>query len=212
MQSKVGRWVRNAVVPIVTSIPWATKRLALKQSELEIDYGKSPIVKEDEGINPATLPDGAESQGDTVSKFRKGPRAGRRCPEVVVGPQADGTERRLFDFLDVTKHTLLVFAADLDVINLGTESAKILDAAQKDYNSWIAAYLVIASGNAGQGKSGPQQTILDSKMNLHTRFGATSGTIYLIRPDGYVAYRRATADLKAFTDYLQGHFEHAKHS
>jgi hypothetical protein len=47
-----------------------------------------------------------------------------------------------------------------------------------------------------------RQRVYDPEAVLHHRYGAEHESLYLIRPDGYVAYRGGPLDLAAFTDYL----------
>jgi 2-polyprenyl-6-methoxyphenol hydroxylase-like FAD-dependent oxidoreductase len=184
MKNPVGRWIRNTVVPLVAGVAFVQKKLVREQSELEIDYGTSPIVKEGGG------------------GFRDGPRAGRRCPDVLLGTKENGSAERLFDYLEADKHTLLLFMDQATTECVADGIKAFLEAIQGTYGSWMAAYVVIARSAGEERLAWPCATIIDRHRRLHVRFGAVDGTVYLIRPDGYVGYRGVTGDLGAFRDYV----------
>jgi hypothetical protein len=48
--------------------------------------------------------------------------------------------------------------------------------------------------------------LLDENLSIHKQYGATSNCAYLIRPDGYVAYRCSPADPERLSSYLRSVF------
>ena len=48
--------------------------------------------------------------------------------------------------------------------------------------------------------------LLDAEGELRRQYGAGSGCLYLIRPDGYVGYRSQPADAGRLSAYLQTMF------
>jgi hypothetical protein len=48
----------------------------------------------------------------------------------------------------------------------------------------------------------PENVFLDPDAEAHRLYGATAGSHYLLRPDGYVAYRARQAAADVLQDYL----------
>ena len=74
---------------------------------------------------------------------------------------------------------------------------------QRSFDDLINIYFVAI--DAGSVPSNPKfdgRVILDPERSLHYRYGAETECLYLIRPDGYVAYRSEPATASAFDDYL----------
>lgn len=49
--------------------------------------------------------------------------------------------------------------------------------------------------------NGKVSLLYDDEGELHRRYGAHSHCLYLIRPDGYIAYRSQLAKLELFLEY-----------
>lgn len=112
------------------------------------------------------------------------PRAGDRAPfgPYEVGPDAGGS---IFDTLRSPDHHLLLFEglrpARVPMGSTKDEIAGLLDA----YAAPIR-FNEVAAGNR----------------TLHERYGADRASVYLVRPDGHLAYRGDAADLVELKLYL----------
>jgi len=71
------------------------------------------------------------------------------------------------------------------------------------HGHWIQAYVVSDHPPAAKPADGVK-LVEDPGRKLHTRYGAESGGLYLIRPDGYIAYR--SRKLGGLDDYLAATF------
>ncbi len=115
---------------------------------------------------------------------KKGPKAGERAPHgfFEVGPEAS---KSIFEKLRGPDHHLLVFEgprSDPDRLEATYEEAKrVLDR----YGAPFVVHRVPA-GNK----------------ELHERYGARRPSLFLIRPDGHVAYRDAATDIVGLKMYL----------
>ena len=158
-------------------------------SELGINYRKSPIVHEDR----------SETMG--LHDF-PGPRAGDRVPDIPLDAVANNGAARLFDLLRGTRHHLLLFEGDrptpADYENLGTLTQQVRDR----LGPWVEPRIVIGTANNVGTRSWNLPVVLDSNRSIHHRFGASTTCSYLIRPDGYVGYRSASANAERLWAYI----------
>src|SRR5262249_10252922 len=53
-------------------------------------------------------------------------------------------------------------------------------------------------------------TLLDPSGEAHRHYGAAGGAIYLVRPDGYIAFRATLPDIEPLRSYLAAHFSFDK--
>jgi hypothetical protein len=70
----------------------------------------------------------------------------------------------------------------------------------KKYNGWIEPYLVVDAAHTENLPAGVS-AIVDREAALARRYGMEAGGLYLIRPDGYVAYR--SRSLSGLESYLR---------
>ncbi|HEX8670582.1 MAG TPA: FAD-dependent monooxygenase [Longimicrobium sp.] len=117
-------------------------------------------------------------------RFRGGPRAGHRAPDAPV--RRDGGETTLFSLCTGAAHHLLVFGADsadalrtLAAAHLGDVQAHHITHSTEVPGAW-----------------------LDESGETHRRYGIAESGYYLIRPDGYIAFRAPGLDTAPLTQYL----------
>lgn len=142
--------------------------------ELDLDYGASPLSRDDDPGLPSDLRPGLEARD-------------------VQGLQHDGQTHDLFHFLGGPKHCLLIFAKDLD------RASACAQAARTQAGDWIDVHLVVRATGAAETREGTSR-IIDPNGSLMRRYGLENGGLYLVRPDGYIAYR--TRRLDGLCDYL----------
>lgn len=119
---------------------------------------------------------------------KKGPRAGDRAPYGLfeAGPDAGGS---LFELLEGTGHHLLLFE--------GRRPDPRLEAAREE----IEKLLDRCAAPVGV------HQIPAQNRRLHERYGAKTSSLFLIRPDGHIAYRGKATDVAGLEAYLDGLFE-----
>jgi hypothetical protein len=130
---------------------------------------------------------GAGAAGDEAGDFATGPRPGQQATDVA-GLVRDGMVVRLSDVLRATCHTLLLFPD-------GTEAssqrlAALQGSACARYGGSITSHVVARS-------------LSDPDGGLRAAYGVEGEALYLIRPDGHVAYRSQPAS----ADGLRAHLE-----
>ncbi len=119
---------------------------------------------------------------------RTAPRPGERASDgpLLVG----GVMARLFDLWRDTRHHLLILSA----VEL-SEGERAAWAAFE--NDSVGVDLIVAS------PGGESSSIIDPDGWLGRVYGASPTALYLIRPDGYVAYRSVPASARAVRSYLE---------
>lgn len=166
---------RRALVEGFTMQPDELLAFRRNFEELDLDYTDSPLSLEGDASLPAELRPGLEAR-DLQDLMHK------------------GQSRDLFHFLGGPKHCLLVFAGRSD------EAFASAQAARRKAGDWIDVHLVSAKDHPGD-----ESLILDPGGALAQYYGMQDGGLYLIRPDGYIAYRTRRLDgLDAYLDGVMG--------
>ena len=175
------------VLPLVTGKRSRRARAFRFVSQLGIKYPDSSIVEEELG--------GADQA------FRGGPRAGHRAPDGPLRLVGDGRPASLFSRLRGTTHHLLLFGGwDSDVDGWVASDAE-LRALIAEYEGLFEPHLIVAGESTRVGAEIP--VYVDEPGLVHERYGLRSAGLYLIRPDGYVAFRAPGTDLRPLWSYLQ---------
>jgi 2-polyprenyl-6-methoxyphenol hydroxylase-like FAD-dependent oxidoreductase len=182
--------VRNSLIPRV--LPWALGKRSRRArvfrfvSQLGIKYPGSPIVGEDlRGADRA---------------FRSGPAAGHRAPDGPLRLAENGSEVSLFSRLLGTGHHLLLFAgrrSDAGGLASGAELRNLL----AGYEGMIQPHLIFAGDLTRIGSEAP--AYVDESGQVRERYGLAGAGHYLIRPDGYVAFRAMGPELRPLRTYLR---------
>lgn len=125
-----------------------------------------------------------------------GPNPGTRSPDaegLIVGDKPTS----LFKLLSGTEYRLLVFcgetgeASDAEIINA-------LASAQR-FAPWVKAYVITRDPDLVHGTDAVN--VFDQQGAMHRIYAANNPCIYLIRPDGFVAYR--SSDVASIDRYFE---------
>lgn len=147
-----------------------------REAQLLVHYRDSPLVGDGGGCLKAPLP-------------------GERAPDCRgLRRAAVSHPLRLFELLAHPHNTLLLYADDSTQLPAVTELAQLAGALA---GGRIKTYLIgAATSTRLDGHSIP--LIIDEAGEFQSIYGATGGTGYLARPDGYVGFPRSTPDLRRF--------------
>jgi len=178
---RVGRAVRRILPTVairVLQVPLLRKRVARFVSQTGIRYRESPLSLEAHGA--ARLEASA-------------PHAGDRAPDVELAPS-----RWLGALLHGPRHTLLLFAGQSTA--LLERFAVMSDEIGARYGRLVEPVIIRLD------PAHPAIGEVDRRGAAHARYGAGPGAIYLVRPDGYIAFRGAGTDVEALRATLRQRF------
>jgi 2-polyprenyl-6-methoxyphenol hydroxylase-like FAD-dependent oxidoreductase len=195
--------LRAEVVSFVGELGFVQARVPYELSGIGVGYPASPIVGEHHS-SPWTAEigrprDERPSLADWV-RFSRGPGPGERVPDMDLPPGWGAPT--LHELLLGTRHLLLLFdGAAATPAGYENLSAIARHVAEK-YGDRIRIAAVVPRRERPEGFAFDGPVLLDPDAEIHASFGCGSEGLYLIRPDGYVAFRSQPADLEAFAHYL----------
>jgi 2-polyprenyl-6-methoxyphenol hydroxylase-like FAD-dependent oxidoreductase len=178
---RMGRLVRQLLPTIAVrllQLPILRRRIARFVSQTGIRYRRSPLSVEAHGA---------------ARLDSRAPHAGDRAPDVELGPA-----RRLADLLHGPRHTLLLFAGQSTA--LLERFATMSDEVAARYGALVSSVIVRLD------PAHPAIGEVDRRGAAHERYGAVQGAIYLVRPDGYIAFRGAGTDVEVLRATLKQRF------
>jgi 2-polyprenyl-6-methoxyphenol hydroxylase-like FAD-dependent oxidoreductase len=193
-------FLRNRVLVPALRLPVVQNRLLDGVAELDVGYRNSSLARE---LATVDLAGDGEAAGvvDHV-RFRHGPRAGDRAPDAQGCHGSSGAPTRLFDLFRGTHFTLLLFdgpaATDAGYQRLATTARRVSTASGDD----VRAYLVVPDDRRPDGLD-DVDVVLDPDRDAHHRYAAATESLYLVRPDGYVAFRSQPATARPVLDHLR---------
>ena len=161
--------------------------------ELQIHYRDSPIV--------AGVRDGMRVPAEA---WPDGPAPGDRVPDAGPLVDASGSPRSLGQVLRGQGHTLLVLAGEADDESRHRYARLISETINRLSAVVRRGYLVIIA----DGPPAPADTVAvlaDPTLGVHGRLGAAADTLYLVRPDGYLAFRGEPPDLATLVGHVEQH-------
>lgn len=125
-------------------------------------------------------------------EFTRGPVAGDR---VVDGPcqTANGKSTRLALQMASTKFQLLLFDGFVNSEPGYQQFSDIEKAIERHYPGLIDVHVIVPALAKTPKMPKFKSLLLDAERELHNVYGASSECLYLIRPDGYIAFRSQPA-------------------
>ena len=178
---RLGRTVRQ-ILPMIAvralQLPFVRRRLARFVSQTGIRYRGSPLSLEAHGA---------------ARLDSRAPRAGDRAPDVELAPS-----RWLAELLHGPRHALLLFGGQSTA--LLERFATMRDEVASRYGQLVSPVIIRLD------PAHPAIGEVDRRGAAHERYGARQGAIYLVRPDGHIAFRGAGTDVEVLRATLKRHF------
>lgn len=186
------RFLRDHIALPALGLEFVQEKIAEVASELTINYRDSSL-----------------SRGHARPRlWRAGPHPGDRALDGECIRASDPAPTFLLRELRGTASTLLLFgageAADAALVALAQRAQALLG---DDLQTRLVLHAGIAP--ADPESIGNGETLLDPTGALHAVYGATSPALYLIRPDGYVAFRGGGDDEHGLRDALARIYQRA---
>lgn len=198
LKNPIAVGIRNHLMNFVSSLDVVKQRTGRSMSQIEIGYPKSPIVGQDQAsLWSVGMGGSAEHPGlsDWVH-FGDGPAPGARVPDLPV------TEKTLFEILRGPHFTLFCFDGAASTEEGYHRMGQIIAQTRERLGDAIQAFVVVPRDTRPEALGADVPVLFDAAGEMHRHFGARSESLYLIRPDGYVAYRCQPADEHRFSAYL----------
>jgi 2-polyprenyl-6-methoxyphenol hydroxylase-like FAD-dependent oxidoreductase len=168
-------------------------------AELDVGYRNSSLARETAAVD--LVGDGETAGVVDHVRFRSGPRAGDRAPDAQLRRRDGGAPTRLFDLFRGPHFTLLLFdgpaPSGAGYQRLATTARQVGAALRQD----VRAYLVVPDDRRPDGLD-DAEVVLDPDGDAHRRYAAAAESLYLVRPDGYVAFRSQPATAQPVLDHL----------
>lgn len=184
-------FLRNQLLSYLFKRKFFQKKLRLWMTQTRIHYRESPLSKEHA---PSFL---SALFSRKQREFRLGPRAGDRALDAEVSLKDQLEISTLFEALSGSKFVLLVFASKRLKPKLLQELKELLP---QDF----VAYLIASDEQHPLIETWNGDVIFDRSGSLRKNYGVSHSSLYLIRPDNYIAYRSYGFELPAFKKYLHG--------
>jgi 2-polyprenyl-6-methoxyphenol hydroxylase-like FAD-dependent oxidoreductase len=184
--------IRNKMMGVLLNLNPVQHKIVSTLAQLEFHYKDSPIV--DERWFESKEVEGYVPHGHDL-------KAGERFKDYNLQSPDGSSTTELYKLLKGSEHELLIFTGaepeDMEI----QEIAKIVESV-KEYGNLIETHLLIGSENVPPGLPQVPSTWVDSGHNMHKDFGAAKASLYLIRPDGYIAFRNQPASASDLKEYL----------
>ncbi len=198
LKSPMAMNIRNHAMSFVTSLELVKERAGRAMSQIEVGYPKSPVVAQDQ-VSLWSVGMGGSAEHPGLSDwyhFGDGPAPGNRVPDVPIG------DTTVFELLRGTEHTLFCFDGAATTDQGYHRLSQLIANAKSRLGDGLKAFVIVPFAKRPEGLSENVPVLFDGEGELHRRFGARSECLYLVRPDGYVAYRSQPADEHRFSAYL----------
>lgn len=193
LHNPVLKVIRNKLLPLLTRLDKVQEKMTNMLSQVEFHYKGSPIVSEK--WNP-----------DKVSRrnkiFSHGRGAGKRVGDYKLLCPDKKTETNLYELLRVKAHTLLLLTGKKPGIEELEELKKISGNIIPNYLGFIDPHLITVENGNPPDSPYFASIYIDKDFRMHKDFGAVKASLYLIRPDGYIAFRNQPAKNDDLIQYL----------
>jgi len=195
LRNPVASAIRDRIASALSSSEIFQSLARRGMAELNVNYRDSPIVAEyHEGLFRSIAALGGS-----------GPRAGDRAPDAD-GLQVHGTTKRLYELLRADNHKLLIFTdqqSSLDVLAILVSGAQQVNSRCDGH---VTVFMILDSDDTKiPGWNG--DVIIDASGALRRAYHAVASCTYVIRPDGYVAYRLYPIEWRRLLEFLSRIFE-----
>lgn len=166
--------------PFIMSLNPVQNLVTNTLEEVEINYKDSTLVEEHGGSN--------------------GVAAGYHALDALVVLLEDKETLSLFELMRGTEWTLLLLSGEKTTTQNYQQLREIGTTILEKYGQVIKPYLVVTD-TLPQDLNWTSSVLIDKQHFVHQKYGASGASIYLIRPDWYVAFRSPASLGNRLLDY-----------
>ena len=200
LRHPVLRAIRDRLIPILLSSQIIQHRFLRKLAMLTINYRKSSIVADYRSFlfqlrQLSNWLSSILSWNTAGTKLNAGDRAIDATFLKSELPLSSNTassdlrsQNRLFNLLRGTKHHLIIFAGAEPTTKIIKNLNQIGSQVEQYYGSKIVPHLVIHGIEKPPALKWNGSLLFDPDGSFHSRYGAHSNCLYLIRPDKYISF------------------------
>ena len=198
--------LRDGFMALASRLDFVRANAAQTAPMLDRNYRGSPVVAQHRRpLWQASVLASAESELPGLAAwtaFAAAPEPGDRAPDVTFADGLSEGPSRLFELLDPARHTLLLFDGEADTEAGYRNLADIAARVSARCGDAVATRVILPGERAPAPALQGLSVVADARKALHDRYGARSECLYLVRPDGHVAYRSQPADGDRLAEYL----------
>lgn len=164
------RWLRDVMLTHVLPRPPVRRRFLINLAQLAIRYAPGAVVARDPGGS--------------------GVKTGLRAPDAAL-VDADGNPTRLMPMLaaEPGRYTLLLFTGTAVTAGGVAALARLAARVRERHGAFVAPVWIVGTRRGLPDTAGDAPRYTDPAGETHRIYGAKGATMYLVRPDGYVAFR-----------------------
>jgi 2-polyprenyl-6-methoxyphenol hydroxylase-like FAD-dependent oxidoreductase len=200
LRNPIAQALRNQLLSFASSLSILQERAARTLSMLTVSYKDSPLVRQDRvPVWRANVLAGVASEQPSLADwaaFGDAPGPGERAADAAF----EGG--KLFDLFHGTRHVALLFDGAASTAEGYAYLARVATRIRDRLGAWISVHIVVPRAAKPPELPWDGPLVLDAEGAAHQRYGARSECIYLVRPDGYIAYRSLPADEGRLFAYL----------
>lgn len=189
--------IRNKLVGTLSKLDAVQERILTTLSQIEINYGESPIVDE-RWYRSGEIP------GD--HKHHHDLKAGERVGDYTLLSLDGRSGIQLYDLFKGAEHELLIFTGAEPEDMEFDELRKILATIDEEFIGLIKPHLIVGCKGLPPDLMQVSSVWMDEGDLMHGDFDAAKSSLYLIRPDGYIGFRNQPASKSDLTEYLSNIF------
>lgn len=185
--------IRNKMVGMLSKLEPVQEKILNTLTQIEYHYKESPIVEE-RWFESREAPGYLGLDHDL--------KAGERIKDYELDGTGAKESTGLYDLLKGGEHELLIFPGKVPEDMELKEIARVYELVIKECGGLVVTHLILASTDQEGSLPNVPSTWVDKGLQMHRDFGAAKSSLYLIRPDGYIAFRNQPASATDLREYL----------
>lgn len=197
IRNPVFKVMRNKALSVVTKIDMVHHRIIQNLSQIEVHYKGSSICREDWNFVKG------------IKEFKAGSEdlvPGERIPDYLLFENHPNQfPIQLYELLQGSRHELLIFTGLYPTDEDYKLIQDILLSVNERCQSVVKPFIIKGERDLPENIKS-QNVYIDRNFQTHEAFHAGVVSLYLIRPDGYIAYRNQPASLLNLMEYLKSIF------